>query len=191
MAGKLFIISAPSGAGKTSLIAATLKRLQNRWPIERVVTYTTKEPRNNEQDGIDYHFISPADFQKRIDHGFFLEWSTAYQTSYGSPRSIMNERGSGRSFILIIDRVGAERVKEQVDDAILIWIAAPSFKELERRLRHRATENPEQIDRRLKRARVEIELEIENSLYDFTIINDDFMVAQQELEQLIAKKLAE
>lgn len=191
MAGKLFIISAPSGAGKTTLVTATLERLQSKWPLERVVTYTSKQPRHNERDGIDYHFISPQDFQERIDHGFFLEWSSAYQTYYGSPRSIITERAKGRSFIMIIDRVGAERVKQLVHDALLIWIAPPSFKELQRRLENRATETKDQIARRLERARVEIALENQNPLYDFTIINDDFHTAQQELESFFEKKLSE
>src|SRR3990167_6495680 len=103
MIGKIFIISAPSGAGKSTLVAATLANLEKEWPIERVVTYTSKNPRNNEVPGQDYHFIKVDEFERRIKQGFFLEWSNAYGTYYGSPRSIVNQVANGYSYIGIID----------------------------------------------------------------------------------------
>ena len=185
MDGKIFIVSAPSGAGKSSLVAATLANLQKEWPIERVVTYTTKKPRNNELPGRDYHFIEVDDFERRISQGFFLEWSNAYGAYYGSPRAVVERMILGYSYISILDREGARQIKAQVPQAILVWIEVPSFNELVSRLRQRGTETDEQIEKRLSCARVEIDLEKAGSIYQYVVMNDEFSRAQQELESLM------
>ena len=185
MVGKIFIISAPSGAGKSTLVAATLVNLEKEWPIERVVTYTSKNPRNNEVPGQDYHFIKVDEFERRIKQGFFLEWSNAYGTYYGSPRSIVNQVANGYSYIGIIDRVGASKIKAQFPQAVLVWIEAPSLQELSRRLVSRGTETDEQIAKRLARAKIEIDLEMADPIYDHLLVNDQFVKAQKELEDLI------
>ena len=105
MSGKLFIVSAPSGAGKTSLVDEILTRLRPKCPIDRCVTYTSREIRPGEQEGVDFCYVSPQEFEKRVQEGFFLEWSKEYEHYYGSPRQVENELRNGNSRILVIDRI--------------------------------------------------------------------------------------
>jgi guanylate kinase len=189
MVGKLFIISAPSGAGKTTLVNAVLNRVSVHYSIERVITYTTKQPRSGEINGRDYNFLSPTAFEQKIKEGFFLEWSTAYGTYYGSPRSIVDQRAQGKSFILIIDRRGAEQVAKQIDQAVLIWIYTNNLDILRERLQKRGAENSAQIAARLIQAQKEIELEQQNRLYTYHVLNDDFNDAVGYLESLISEEL--
>ncbi len=172
--GKLFIVSAPSGTGKTTLINELLKRWNQKKSLKMVVTYTTRAKRDGEQDGIDYHFISESDFIKKIEANFFLEWSTWYNAYYGSPVSIIDDLKKGISYIAILDRVGAQKIKELYAFSILIWIEPPSLEILKERLEKRAKDNKTVIEERLKKAAIEIEQEKRNVLYDFHIINDDF-----------------
>ncbi len=189
MVGKLFIISAPCGAGKSTLVTAVLDELQPEWPIEQVITYTTRAPRAGEEDGENYHFIDVHGFEQRIKQDFFLEWSNAYAAYYGSPRSIVQEMQEGRSFLLILDRAGAEQVIQQVPDAILIWLELSSMVQLKERLMRRATESPDHIERRLRRAYIEITLERNQPLYHHIIMNDDFGTAKLQLLTCILAEL--
>src|SRR5437879_4794715 len=107
MIGKLFVISASSGAGKTTLVTAIITHMGGHVNLERVVTYTTRTPAPGDVPGVDYHFVTPAQFQEKIAAGFFMEWSTAYGHYYGSPRSVLDEVAAGNSRILILDRAGA------------------------------------------------------------------------------------
>jgi guanylate kinase len=140
--------------------------------------------------GQDYHFIEVDEFERRVAQDFFLEWSNAYGTYYGSPRSMVNQIANGYSYIGIIDRVGASQIKAQLPEAVLVWIEAPSFQELSSRLRGRGTETSEQVERRLARAKIEMELERTNPIYDHLVINDQFSRAQKELEDLLVGYLA-
>jgi guanylate kinase len=186
--GKLFIISAPSGAGKTTLVNELLSRVPSKYGLTRFVTYTSRPPRINEVPGKDYHYISQGDFEAKIREGYFLEWSSAFDTYYGTGSSILNHIASGKSGILILDRPGAKRVIEQFPST-LIWLAVPSLEVLEERLRSRATETPEQIARRLTRAAEEIAQEEAEKLYRYTVENGQFAVAAQELERIVIAEL--
>ena len=188
MTGKIFIISAPCGAGKSSLVAAAIDQLKGQWPIEQVITYTTRNPRQNERNGHDYNFIDSAEFERHIASGFFLEWSNAYTAYYGSPRSIINESKKGTSFMLIVDRVGAQKIITQIPDAILIWIEV-TLADLEKRLLKRATESRQQIKKRLAQSQIEIKLEEQKPLYHYRVINDDFKVATAQLVTIIGEQL--
>jgi len=185
MSGKLFVISAPSGAGKTTLVRHVIERLQETHSISRVVTYTTKAPREGEAvEGVDYHFLSQADFEKKIGESFFIEWSCAYGNYYGSPSSIVTRMAEGHSFVLIVDRAGAQRIKEQIPEVILIWIYTSSLEVLKQRLIKRGGESPEQIVRRLEIALEEIEQESVRPSYNFHVLNEDFYESLEKLYEI-------
>jgi guanylate kinase len=182
MSGKLFVISAPSGAGKTTLVRHTIERLRESHAISRVVTYTTKAPREGEAlQGVDYHFLSQADFEKKIGEGFFIEWSCAYGHYYGSPYSLVTRMAEGHSCVLIVDRVGAGRIKEQIPEAILIWIYTSSLEVLKQRLIKRGGESPEQVERRLELALSEIEQEAIRPSYNFHVLNEEFYESLEKM----------
>lgn len=190
MKGKLFVLSAPSGAGKTTLVQALLERFGYYYALERVITYTSKQPRSTERHGIDYHFISPEEFQSKIREGFFLEWSQSYGTYYGSPRHVLDKLVQGKSLILILDRQGAQNiVGGGYQDAILIWLYTKSIEDLRARLESRNTETREQIDRRLVLARQEISAEFQTPQYQYHIMNHDFERALKKLERIIRNEL--
>ncbi len=187
--GKLFIISAPSGAGKTTLVNELLQRVAPRYAIERVVTYTSKFARVGELDGYDFHFVSPQNFEQRIKDGFFLEYSTAYEAYYGTPRSILHDMQQGKSYLLVIDRIGAQQILEQVKEVVSIWLYTKNSDVLKKRLEKRAREDADQIKRRLDRAQVEMAKERENRLYYYHILNDDFETAVTCLEGIVVDEL--
>ncbi|MBN1549064.1 hypothetical protein JW872_00160 [Candidatus Babeliales bacterium] len=182
--GRLFLVSAPSGAGKSSLVAAVIEQLASSYSIRRVITYTTKHPRQGEVEGVDYHYIGEVEFLRKLDEGFFLESSTAYHAYYGSPRSIITDLAQGHSWILVVDRVGALRILEEVSDVVAIWITVP-FNSLAQRLRERGTESEEQIQYRIEQGKSEQAQEDARSLYSHVIVNDDFNSAVVQLGNLI------
>jgi guanylate kinase len=187
MAGTLFIISAPSGAGKTTLVAALLKKQPS---LVRVVTYTSRSPRKGEVEGSDYYFIPESEFKAKIVQGFFLEWSLAYGAYYGSARSLVEVLDVGVSCIAVVDRTGAQALQALIGSAVLIWIRPPSLKILEDRLRLRGTEAEERILSRLQLAEQELEQEQAHPLFHYTIINDNFDKALGSLVALISQKLS-
>jgi guanylate kinase len=189
--GKLFILSAPSGAGKTTLAHKLIERCGERYSIERVITYTSKKPRSSEIHGKDYHFISEQEFKEKMREGFFLEWSTTYGAYYGSPREILEHMAQGRSYIAIVDRAGAKALKSCVESATLIWIVPPTLDTLKARLQARDQDSAETIKYRLQLAQKELEEEEKNSFFTHTIVNDSIEDALQALENLIEKELAE
>src|SRR3990167_753346 len=128
--GKLFVLSGPSGVGKTTLAAMLFARLGKSHNLSRVITYTTKSPRVGEQNGVDYHFITVPEFESKLLSGFFIEYSKSYGHYYGSPRSILLDLKQGKSLLLVVDQTGACNIKRQFVQAILIWIAPPSIHEL-------------------------------------------------------------
>lgn len=184
MNSAIFVISAPSGAGKTSLVESVLARKQSNVLLERVVTYTTKSPKPGELHGKDYYFISTSEFEQKIAEDFFIEWSNAYGHYYGSPRSMLAAREKGISSIIILDRTGAHNMLLRVPDAILIWIMPPSIDILEKRLLVRGRETPEQIKKRIELATQELAAEKKNSLFHYCVQNDDFVNASQKLEAI-------
>lgn len=189
MAGKLFIISAPSGAGKTTLVHALIERYGLHYDLERVITYTSKKPRTTEQHGIDYHFISPEEFELKIEQEFFMEWSGVYEAYYGSPRHVMDQLEQGKSFLLIVDRLGAAKILKVHPAAVPIWIYTRSIDDLRERLVQRNTEAPDHIERRLARAHDEILAEINTPMYRYHVLNQDLEVAVDRIFTIIKREL--
>jgi guanylate kinase len=181
--GRLVVITGPSGAGKGTLI----RRLVERRPdLEVAVSATTRPRRGSEADGVEYHFLSEEEFVSRIEAGEFLE-HVRYVSGhrYGTLRSeIARIRDEGKSCILELETEGARRVKELEPDALTIFVAAPSFGELERRLRDRATESAGEIGERLDLARRQTE---EKDDFEHVVVNDDLERAVGELDGLIAR----
>ena len=189
MSGKLFIISAPSGAGKTTLVDDILLKLKQKYPIDRLITCTSRCRRPGERCGIDFDFMSDVEFQIKIKQGFFIEWSKAYDHYYGSPVSVIDDLRAGNSKILVIDRVGTQQVLKRISDSITIWISPPSIGELRRRLLTRSVNTLNQVERRLELARFELEQESKNKLYKYHVLNDVFDEASKKLETIFVNEL--
>lgn len=187
--GKLFVISAPSGSGKTSLVKEVLEDCGKKYPLQRAVTYTTRPAREGEVDGDHYHFVSIDEFKELIAKNAFIEWSTWYDHYYGSPLSIIEEAQKGTSFIMVLDRSGAQEVLKVFPKAVLIWIEPPSVKILEERLVKRGADNQAAIENRLRKAHIEMKEEQEAQLYQYHIINDDFKIAVDCLKEIFVKEL--
>jgi guanylate kinase len=174
--GHLFIISGPSGAGKGTLVKALLRRVPDLWVS---VSATTRTPRPGEKDGIDYFFLTPAEFDARVRAGEFLEWAEVHGSRYGTMRRPVERRmKQAIDVVLEIDPQGAAQVRKQIDRSRLIFVKAPTTEELERRIRYRGAETDEQIAARLRTAERELELE---GTYDYVVINDDVSRATEEL----------
>jgi len=178
--GTLFIFSAPSGAGKTSLVKALL---DTTGYIRVSVSHTTRAPRPGEVDGQDYHFVSKEDFQQLVSEDAFLEHAQVFDNFYGtSQRWVESELEAGRDVILEIDWQGAEQVRRLMPDAVSVFIAPPSIDALEQRLRNRGQDSEEIIQRRMRDARSEMSHYGE---YNYLIINDDFNNTLEELRSII------
>jgi guanylate kinase len=179
-AGSLFIICAPSGAGKTSLVNALLEREPD---IELSVSYTTRPPRAGEEDGREYHFISRDVFLAMASRGEFLESAEVHANLYGTSQSWINERrATGRDIVLEIDWQGAQQVRRLVPGAIGVFIVPPSLQILRKRLTARGQDSAEVIERRLANAREEIG-HVEE--FDYVIINQTFDVAVVDLVSIV------
>lgn len=189
MNGKLFIVSAPSGAGKTTLVESVLGRLKTKHIIDRLVTYTSRESRPGEVDGKDFCFVTEIEFEKRLKEGFFIEWSMDYGCYYGSPKHVENDLQIGQSRILVIDRRGAKQVIQQLPDVVTIWIYTSSVDVLRGRLLARGANTLEQIESRLELARAELEQEFENKFYKYHILNENFSETVENLEEIFLKEL--
>ncbi len=180
MAGNLFIVSAPSGAGKTSLVGALLSA--NR-QIALSISYTTRSPRPGETDGKDYHFVSRDQFLLMAQHGDFLESAEVYGNFYGTSQSwLAKELASGLDILLEIDWQGAAQVRKLMPQAISIFILPPSLAALESRLKGRGQDSAEVIARRLHAAQEDISHVAE---FDYVIINDKLDEALQQLEAVV------
>jgi guanylate kinase len=176
--GRLYIVSAPSGAGKTSLVAALLKADP---VIEVSVSHTTRAPRPGEQDGINYHFVDVAHFEQLIAQGAFLEHARVFDNFYGtSQRWIEGRLAQGQDVILEIDWQGAQQVRKLIPDALSIFIVPPSQAALRSRLMGRGQDNEDVIARRMADAASESSHYPE---YDYLVINDEF---DQALADLLA-----
>ncbi len=170
--GNLFVISAPSGAGKTSISMAALQSCKNG--IKKVVTYTSRPPRPGEIDGVDYHFISIDEFKKRLENGFFLETNKYSGNYYGSPTTILDDIKSGKSFLMVTDRSGALVIKKLIPDSILIWLYVENLETLRNRLIARGTDNQETINQRIALAKEELAQETKSPVFDYHIENNKF-----------------
>lgn len=187
--GKLFVISAPSGAGKTTLCQAVISRLQGIHELEKSITTTTRSPRPFEYNGIDYHFLDKETFVQLIQKHHFLETTYYDGHYYGSSSSILDKVAAGTSILLATDQVGAHTIKERFPEAILIWITVPHLQELEKRLTKRAGESPTAIQHRMTLATQELAAEEKEQFFTYHIVNDTFEKAVQALEKIICKEL--
>lgn len=176
MAGHLYIVAAPSGTGKTTLVRLLL---ENDPGIRLSISYTTRAPRAGEADGREYHFVGVPDFLAKIGTGDFLEWAEVHGNYYGTSRTwIEAEMAAGRDVLLEIDWQGAQQVRKIFPAAIGVFILPPSLAELERRLSGRGTDSAETIARRMAAARDEMRHMAE---FDYVIINDDLQQALGDL----------
>jgi guanylate kinase len=179
--GIIFILSAPSGAGKTTISRAALKAIEG---LEPSVSLTTRAPRANETDGLDYHFVSDQEFNRRLAGDELAESARVFDASYGTPRAPLEYSvATGRDILLDIDIQGARQIRANyARDSVTIFVLPPSFNELEERLRHRATENEAAIAHRLKRAQEEASAFPE---YDYLIINAEVTDSISRLEAIV------
>lgn len=178
--GKLYIISAPSGAGKTSLIKKLIPDLDM---LKVSVSHTTRVQRPGEIDGIDYFFTSVERFKEMISQSDFLEYAQVFDNYYGTAQSsVEHSLNSGKDVILEIDWQGAAQIRRLLEDTISIFILPPSTQVLRQRLQERGQDSPEIIDRRMHAAKTEISHYAE---YDYLIVNDDFNTALTELKSII------
>ena len=183
--GKLFVVTGPSGAGKGTLIKALLNR---RSDLELAVSATTRPRRPGETDGRDYHFLSDEEFAARVERGKFLEHVVYVSGRYGTLRSEVDRIfAAGRSCVLELETAGAKAVQERSRGSVTIFIAPPSFAELERRLRERATESSGVIEERLEVARGQME---EAEDFRYAVVNDNVDRAVAELDRIVTKELA-
>ena len=179
--GLLLVLSAPSGAGKTTLARMLLGELPR---AEFSISYTTRAPRGQEQDGRDYHFVDRQTFQGMIDAGRFVEWAEVHGNYYGSSREVIDRARTSRGVAVFdIDVQGGTSIRRRFPDARLVFILPPSFEELQRRLRSRGTDSEEVVERRLRAAREEIARGVES--YDYLVINDRLDDAFQRLRSIV------
>lgn len=183
--GRLYILSAPSGAGKTSLVAALLDQLKQ---LEVSVSHTTRAPRPGEKNGSNYHFVDKAGFQQLVDQDVFFEWAEVFGNCYGTSRLAVEERlTAGVDVILEIDWQGAQQVRKQMPEAISIFILPPSLESLRDRLNRRGQDSEAVIEGRMQQAISEMSHYPE---YDYLVINDRFDHALIELQAVfMAKRL--
>ena len=180
VAGQLFVVSAPSGGGKTSLVRALVERAGT---VCVSVSHTTRGQRPRERDGVDYHFIEEARFLDMVAAGEFLEFARVFDHHYGTSRlSVQDSLARGHDVILEIDWQGARSVRATLPDTLSIFILPPSVEELERRLRARAGDSAAVIERRMRDAVNEMSHYAE---YDFLVINDDFERAATALVAIV------
>lgn len=178
--GKLLVVSGPSSVGKDSLVTALLTNYPN---IHLSISTTTRAPRNDEVNGLNYYFTTTNEFNDLINKGEFLEWAEYNGNLYGTSKRLVNDYLSrGQSVILIIEVVGAGVIKSLYPSGTFIFIKPPSIEELELRIRSRGLDSEEAIKSRMERAKVEIE---EAPNFDYVVINDYFDKALNELNKIV------
>ena len=177
---RLFVLSAPSGAGKTTLCRRLVKSVPE---LAYSVSYTTRPPRAGEVDEVDYSFVSRGRFENMVEAGEFLEWAEVFGCFYGTGKKrVIEKLDSGLNVMVDIDIAGARQIKISFPQAVFIFILPPTFRELIHRLESRGTEGKLEMRQRLDEAKVEIEA---GKMYDYLIINDSIDRAVDDLESLI------
>lgn len=178
--GVLFVISAPSGAGKTTLCKEIIDKFPN---LRHSVSYTTRTPRNGEVHGRDYFFVGQDEFSRMVESHEFAEWAEVHGNFYGTSLFTLNQcRSQGIDLILDIDCQGAQQLKGRFDGGVYIFILPPSIAELRRRLDSRSSDTEEVIERRINNAAAEIK---EARWYDYIIVNDRFSEAAEQLKSVL------
>lgn len=183
MSGQLYVLSGPSGVGKSTLI----KRLRKRVPgLGYSISHTSREPRENEVNGVNYHFVDRGAFKSMIEEKAFVEWAEVYHDLYGTSfSSFQDQIDQGQDVLMDLDSQGAKNIKKQFKDSILIYVLPPSLKVLGERLRGRAADDAAVIKARLEKARKEIESCVD---YDFIIFNEDLEKTVEEVESIIVSQ---
>lgn len=178
--GRLFVIAAPSGAGKTSLVKALLERKPE---LHVSISYTTRTKRATEEDGREYHFVSVGDFQRLQEQGQFLEYAQVFDNFYGTGRRpVETELARGNNVVLEIDWQGAQQVRRTLPECVTIFVLPPSRASLEERLRNRRTDSEEVIARRLRDAVGDMSHWNE---FNYVVVNDDFERAVADLVSIV------
>jgi guanylate kinase len=178
--GNLFVVAAPSGAGKSSLVKALLE-IDSHLIVS--ISHTTRAPRGQETHGREYWFVEPAEFRRMIDRGDFFEWAEVHNHLYGTSRAAIEERmASGQDVVLEIDWQGALQIKQLFPNAVLIFILPPSWEELLQRLHRRGEDHPEVIEQRMVNASIEV---AQARHFDYVIINGLFETALFDLKVIV------
>ena len=178
--GGIFIVSAPSGAGKTTLCKQIVKMVDN---VKPSISFTTRQPRAGEIPGEDYYFVSEEEFRAMIDRGDFVEWAHVHGNLYGTSKRKLEELiDAGYDMLLDIDTQGARQIRQSFSNAVYIFILPPSMTELKHRLERRMSNSVEDMNRRMLRAVDEIK---EYKIYDYVIVNDMLEASMKKLEAVI------
>ncbi|HZW38356.1 MAG: guanylate kinase [Syntrophothermus sp.] len=180
--GSIIVVSAPSGAGKTSIVKEILREFPE---LFFSISYTTRAKRENETDGVEYFFISEDEFEKMIERDEFVEWEKFYDYYYGTSKKFINEHiNEGKSIVFEVDVIGALNIKKIYPEAKLIYIVPPSIDELTNRLKNRKTENEEDLRKRVERAKMELSLK---DKFDYFIDNEELEKAKVHAKELVKK----
>lgn len=180
MSGTLYVVSAPSGAGKTSLVKALIESTEG---VKVSVSHTTRDKRPGEEDGVNYHFATPDEFQDMLGRADFLEHAEVFGNYYGTSKPwVMEQLEAGVDVILEIDWQGAAQVRQQMKGTVGIFILPPSREALKERLTGRGQDSEEVINKRMAQAKEEMSHHVE---YDYLVINDDFNAALAELKAIL------
>ncbi len=188
--GILFVVSAPSGTGKTTIVNHICQIFASYGCLERVITYTTRKPRIGEIHQQDYVFVNEQEFKDLIEKHFFLEWSTAYGAWYGSPITLLDRLAQGISQMLIVDQTGAHTVMKEVPEAVSIWLFPKDMTTLKERLYKRNLEDYKAIKQRIELAFYEIECEERDKFFVYHIVNDEFQKACADVIRIIADHIS-
>jgi guanylate kinase len=187
--GRLFIISGPSGVGKTTLTEKVIRNLSPKINLSRIVTYTTRPPRGKEVNGEDYFFISQETFEEKKESGLFLETAKYSGFWYASPLPNENFFKDSASHVLILDIQGAKSADKKIKDTVFIWIDPPDIQTLQKRLEKRRTENTRDLEKRMAAAVEEIKQAHKSSVFNFFIVNDDLEIVVNQFEMIIEKEI--
>ncbi|MDR2563315.1 MAG: guanylate kinase [Prevotellaceae bacterium] len=182
---EIIVIAAPSGSGKTTIIEHLLKNNAN---LEFSISATSRKPRKNEQNGVDYYFISAEEFRNKISNNEFLEWEEVYEGNYyGSPQSEVDRITKlGKTAMFDVDVVGALNIKKKYPNAFLIFVVPPSLEVLKERLEKRHTDSDEEISKRLQKAKEELSRAKE---FDYILLNDELEEAIEEIDSVVSEYL--
>lgn len=184
--GKIFVVSAPSGAGKTTIVKNTLKEIPE---LEFSVSATTRERRETEIEGKDYFFISEKEFEQKIRNNEFVEWEQFYDYYYGTLKSYVDDKvNSGKSIVLELDVKGAVSIKKAYPESVLIFIMPPSLEVLKNRLINRKTESEKDLQKRFERAEMELGYQ---SKFDYVVNNENLNFAKKQVLEIVKNELSE